>query len=166
MELIRGKSGRLLGNFTRLFTVLKGLPHAYDRDLQEDKEGVFDSVETLDLCLTVMTEALATLKFKLPSIARKMHPGMLATDLADYLVEKKIPFRDAHHIVGRMIGKAEELKVSFLDLPAEYWAGIPDGTKFRKQLTFQYSAERRNIEGGTGSDSVKAQLAKAKKILG
>jgi argininosuccinate lyase len=166
MELIRGKSGRLLGNFTRLFTVMKGLPHAYDRDLQEDKEPVFDSVETLALCLTVMAEAMDSVKFRLDEIERKMHPGMLATDLADYLVGKGIPFRDAHHIVGRMVGKADELKVSFLQLPESEWADIPDGKAFRKRLTFAYSAERRNIQGGTGSASVKAQLAKAKRILG
>ena len=166
MELIRGKSGRLLGNFTRLFTVLKGLPHAYDRDLQEDKEGVFDSVETLELCLTVMAEAMASVKFRTEVIAAKMHPGMLATDLADYLVEKGIPFRDAHHVVGRMIARAEALKVSFLDLPEADWDGIPGGKAFRKQLTFRYSAERRGIQGGTGSGSVTAQLAKAKRLLG
>jgi len=166
MELIRGKSGRLLGNFTRLFTVMKGLPHAYDRDLQEDKEPVFDSVETLELCLTVMAEAMTSLKFRTGEIERKMHPGMLATDLADYLVDKGVPFRDAHHIVGRMISKAEALKVSFLDLPESEWTDIPEGKSFRKKLTFAYSAERRNIQGGTGSASVKIQLAKAKKILG
>ena len=165
MELIRGKSGRLLGNFTRLFTVMKGLPHAYDRDLQEDKEPVFDSVETLGLCLTVMAEAMGTLKFRMDNIARKMHPGMLATDLADYLVEKGIPFRDAHHVVGSMVGKAEKAGCSFLELPESDWAGIPDGKAFRKKLTFAYSAERRNIQGGTGSKSVTAQLAQAKKIL-
>ncbi len=166
MELIRGKSGRLLGNFTRLFTVLKGLPHAYDRDLQEDKEGVFDSVETLETCLAVMTEAIATLKFRTDVILRKMHPGMLATDLADYLVEKGIPFRDAHHVVGKMIARAESLKVSFLELPEKDWAEIPDGKAFRNRLTFRFSAERRGIQGGTGSESVKAQLAMAKQILG
>ncbi|MDB5106833.1 MAG: argininosuccinate lyase [Fibrobacteres bacterium] len=166
MELIRGKSGRLLGNFTRLFTVMKGLPHAYDRDLQEDKEPVFDTVETLGLCLTVMAEAVDSLKFRKDEIERKMHPGMLATDLADYLVDKGVAFRDAHHIVGRMIGKAEAAGTSFLDLPEAEWADIPDGKAFRKKLTFAYSAERRNIQGGTGSASVKAQLAKAKRILG
>ncbi len=166
MELIRGKSGRLLGNFTRLFTVMKGLPHAYDRDLQEDKEPVFDTVETLQLCLTVMAEAIGSLKFRTREIERKMHPGMLATDLADYLVDKGIPFRDAHHIVGRMIGKAEALGRPFLELPESEWSGIPDGKSFRKKLTFAYSAERRNIQGGTGSGSVKAQLANAGRILG
>ena len=166
MELIRGKSGRLLGNFTRLFTVIKGLPHAYDRDLQEDKEPVFDSVETLDLCLTVMSEAMDSLKFRTEEIARKMHPGMLATDLADYLVDKGVAFRDAHHIVGRMIGLAEAKKVSFLELSDADWAEIPDGKAFRKKLTFAYSAERRNIQGGTGSASVRTQLAKPRRILG
>ena len=166
MELIRGKSGRLLGNFTRLFTVLKGLPHAYDRDLQEDKEGVFDSVETLEICLTVMAEAIASVKFRTDVIASKMHPGMLATDLADYLVGKGVPFRDAHHVVGKMIARAETLKVSFLELPEADWAVIPGGKTFRKRLTFRYSAERRSIQGGTGSASVKTQLAKAKRILG
>jgi argininosuccinate lyase len=165
MELVRGKAGRLLGNFTRLFAVLKGLPHAYDRDLQEDKEPVFDSVETLETTLTVMTEAIASVKFRVEEIRRKMHPGMLATDLADYLVEKGIPFRDAHHIVGRMVAQAESRKVSFLDLPEADWADIPGGKAFRKKLTFAYSAERRNIQGGTGSGSVKTQLAKAKRLL-
>ena len=166
MELIRGKSGRLLGNFTRLFAVMKGLPHAYDRDLQEDKEPVFDSAETLKTCLTVMTEAMGTLTFRMGEIARKMHSGMLATDLADYLAEQGVPFRDAHHIVGRMVGKAEAAGISFLDLPEADWGEIPGGQAFRKRLTFAYSAERRNIQGGTGSKSVARQLAQAGKILG
>ena len=166
MELIRGKAGRLLGNFTRLFTVLKGLPHAYDRDLQEDKEPVFDSVETLELTLAVMAEGVASVVFKVEEIKRKMHAGMLATDLADYLVEKGVPFRDAHHVVGRMVGRAEALRTSVLELPEVEWKDIPDGKSFRKRLTFAYSAERRNIQGGTGSLSVRTQLAKAKRNLG
>ncbi len=113
-----------------------------------------------------LDEAMTSLKFRTGEIERKMHPGMLATDLADYLVDKGVPFRDAHHIVGRMISKAEALKVSFLDLPESEWTDIPEGKSFRKKLTFAYSAERRNIQGGTGSASVKIQLAKAKKILG
>ncbi len=165
MELIRGKTGRLLGNFVRLATVLKGLPMCYGRDLQEDKEPVFDSVETMELCLEVMTGAMATLAFKTEVIKSKMHPGMLATDLADYLVKKGVPFRDAHHIVGSLVGKADAQGVSFLELPARDWRDIPDGEAFRKKLTFAYSAERRNILGGTGSGSVKRQLAMAAKIL-
>ena len=127
---------------------------------------MFDTVETLHLCLTVMAEAMASVKFRTEEIERKMHPGMLATDLADYLVDKGVPFRDAHHIVGRMIGKAEAAKISFLELPESEWSDIPDGKAFRRKLTFAYSAERRNIQGGTGSASVKAQLTEAKRILG
>ncbi len=165
MELIRGKSGRLLGNYTRLFTVMKGLPHAYDRDLQEDKEGVFDSVETSEVCLQVMTEAVNSMIFNRETLLKKLHPSLLATDLADYLVGKGIPFRDAHHIVGALVGKAEKQGVSFLELSEQDWAVVPDGEKFRKQLTFVYSAERRNIQGGTGSRSVTKQLALAKKQI-
>jgi argininosuccinate lyase len=165
MELIRGKSGRLLGNYTRLFTVMKGLPHAYDRDLQEDKEGVFDSVETISVCLQVMSEALKTLVFRPEEILKRMHPSMLATDLADYLVEQGIAFRDAHHIVGSMVGKADKQGISFLELPASDWAEVPKGEAFRKKLTFTYSAERRNIQGGTGSKSVARQLSDAEKRL-
>ena len=112
-----------------------------------------------------MAEAIASLKFKTDVINRKMHPGMLATDLADYLVEKGVPFRDAHHVVGRMIARADTLQVSFLELPKSDWSDIPDGEAFRKRLTFQYSAERRNIQGGTGSRSVKTQLTKAKQLI-
>jgi len=165
MELIRGKAGRLLGNYTRLFTIMKGLPHAYDRDLQEDKEGVFDSVDTIEVCLEVMTEALRTLSFRKDEIAKRMHPSLLATDLADYLVEKKTPFRDAHHIVGAMVGKADKLGISFLELPDADWKAIPEGLAFRKKLTFAYSAERRNIQGGTGSLSIQTQIREAELLL-
>ncbi len=165
MELIRGKAGRLLGNYVRLATVLKGLPHAYDRDLQEDKEGVFDSVETAETCLEVMAGAIASAEFRTETILSKMHPAMLATDLADYLVEKGVPFRDAHHMVGRLIAEAESEGVSFLELSEEAWKDIPDGKAFRKRLTFAYSAERRSIRGGTGSASVTAQLREAELCL-
>jgi argininosuccinate lyase len=165
MELVRGKAGRLLGAYTRLFTVLKGLPHAYDRDLQEDKEPVFDAAETASVCLQIMTEAIATLKFDTKAILKRMQPALLATDLADVLVEKGIPFRDAHHIVGRLVAEAEKKGVSFLDLPPASWKDVPDAAAVRKKLTFAFSVERRNIKGGTGSKSVAVQLKEAEKLL-
>jgi argininosuccinate lyase len=165
MELIRGKAGRLVGAYARLFTVLKGLPHAYDRDLQEDKEPVFDAVETASVCLQVMAEAIESLKFETRTILAKMQPALLATDLADILVEKGVPFRDAHHIVGRLVGEAEQKGVSFLELPAASWKAVPDAAAVRKQLTFSFSVERRNIQGGTGSKSVAAQIREAERIL-
>ena len=165
MELVRGKSGRLLGAYTRLFTVLKGLPHAYDRDLQEDKEPVFDAAETAEVCLQVMAEVVATMEFQCETILKKMQPALLATDLADLLVEKGMPFRDAHHVVGRLIGEAESKGVSFLDLPAKSWKDVPNAAALRKKLTFAASAERRNIQGGTGSQSVAAQIKEAENLL-
>lgn len=165
MELIRGKAGRLMGAYARLFTVLKGLPHGYDRDLQEDKEPVFDAVETASTCLQVMAEAIESLTFDTKKILKKMQPALLATDLADILVEKGVPFRDAHHIVGRLVGEAEKKGVSFLDLPAESWKAVPDAAAVKKKLTFSFSVERRNIQGGTGSKSVAAQIKEAEKIL-
>ena len=165
MELVRGKAGRMLGAFSRLFTVLKGLPHGYDRDLQEDKEPVFDAAETAEVCLQVMTEVVSTLRFQRETILEKMQPTLLATDLADLLVEKGMPFRDAHHVVGRLIADAESQGVSFLALPEKYWKAVPDAAALRKKLTFAASAERRNIRGGTGSRSVAAQIKEAEKLL-
>ncbi len=165
MELVRGKAGRLLGDYARLFTVLKGLPHAYDRDLQEDKEPVFDAVETADLCLQVMAEAVGSLRFQLGNITARMLPALLATDLADLLVEGGMPFREAHHRVGRLVADAEKLRVSFLDLPDKSWSAIPNAAALRKCLTFAASVERRAIAGGTGGASVAAQLQTAARLL-
>ncbi len=165
MELVRGKAGRLLGAYSRLFTVLKGLPHAYDRDLQEDKEPVFDAAETAEVCLQVMTGVIGTLKFDTKAILKRMQPALLATDLADILVEKGVPFRDAHHVVGRLVGTAEKKGVSFLDLPLSEWKGVPDAAAVKKKLTFAFSVDRRNIQGGTGSKSVAAQIREAEKVL-
>ncbi len=165
MELVRGKAGRMLGAYSRLFTVLKGLPHGYDRDLQEDKEPVFDAAETAEVCLQVMTEVVSTLQFQREAILKKMQPALLATDLADLLVEAGIPFREAHHIVGRLIGEAEAKGISFLDLPEKSWKDVPNAAALRKKLTFAESIERRNIQGGTGSKSVAAQLKEAEKLL-
>lgn len=166
MELIRGKAGRLLGNYTRLFTVIKGAPMCYSRDLQEDKEPVFDSVETVTTCLKVMAEAVETMELVPKAILNKMHPTLLATDLADMLVEQGMAFRDAHHVVGRLVGRAEALGVPFLELPEIEWEGIPDAGRLRRRLTFAFSIERRNIEGGTGSRSVLKQLKAAARLIG
>lgn len=167
MELIRGKAGRMIGNYTALFTLVKGAPLSYSRDLQEDKEPVFDSVKTIKVLLRVMNEAILTATWNFENMHKKMLPALLATDLADLLVESGIPFRDAHHIVGHLVGEAAKQKMEFTDLSNEIWekAGVRDVEKIKKQLTFEFSVSRRNIEGGTGPDSVKAQFEKAKKLL-
>ncbi len=165
MELLRGKSGRFSGAYMRLFTVLKGLPHGYDRDLQEDKEPVFDATDTATLCLQIMTEVVDTLQFQREAILQKMQPALLATDLTDLLVTDGMPFRDAHHRVGALIAEAEKQGKSFLDLSEKSWKDIPGALRLRKELTFMQSVERRNIQGGTGSKSVAAQLKEAARLL-
>ena len=126
---------------------------------------MFDAAETAEVCLQVMTEVVSTLQFQREAILKKMQPALLATDLADLLVEAGIPFREAHHIVGRLIGEAEAKGISFLDLPEKSWKDVPNAAALRKKLTFAESIERRNIQGGTGSKSVAAQLKEAEKLL-
>lgn len=166
MELIRGKSGRLIGNYTALYTTVKGSPLTYSRDLQEDKEPVFDSVETCEVLLTVMKEALESATWNFATMKSKMLPALLATDLADFLVEEGVPFRDAHHIVGSLVGQAAREGKEFLDLDEEAWSDVPNQTEIRKKLTFENAVARRDLEGGTGPNSLEGQIVKAKKFLG
>lgn len=167
MELIRGKSGRMLGNYTAMFTLVKGAPLSYSRDLQEDKQPVFDSTHTAKVVLRVMSEAISTARWNFDKMEDRMLPALLATDLADILVEDGIPFRDAHRIVGSLVGEAAKLGEQFTDLSDEEWAakGVPNPKDVKKRLTFAYSVSRRNIEGGTGANSVKNQFKKAEAIL-
>lgn len=165
MELIRGKTGRLLGNFTSLFTTVKGAPLSYSRDLQEDKEPVFDSVKNLTHCLRVMTGAIATVKFELEKIKSQADPAMLATDVADALVRQGMPFRDAHFCVGELVKTAENQKVSILDLSKETWAKILRLPLDPTTFNFQSSLEKRALTGGTAPKEVALQLKKAKSIL-
>ena len=167
MELIRGKSGRMLGNYTAMFTLVKGAPLSYSRDLQEDKQPVFDSTHTAKVLLRVMSEAIASARWNFNRMEDRMLPALLATDLADILVEDGVPFRDAHRIVGSLVGEAAKLGEQFTDLSDEAWAakGVPNPKDVKKRLTFAYSVSRRNIEGGTGANSVKNQFKKAEAIL-
>ena len=167
MELIRGKSGRMLGNYTAMFTLVKGAPLSYSRDLQEDKQPVFDSTHTAKVLLRVMSEAIASARWNFDRMEDRMLPALLATDLADILVEDGVPFRDAHRVVGSLVGEAAKLGEQFTDLSDEAWAakGVPNPKDVKKRLTFAYSVSRRNIEGGTGANSVKNQFKKAEAIL-
>ena len=120
-ELTRGKTGRLYGNLFRLLTVLKGLPMAYNRDLQEDKEAVFDSVDTARMALAVTAEMMAALQFNRERVSAAVSdPFLLATDLAEELVLKGIPFRNAHDIVGKLASESSKTGVPLDQLPAEF----------------------------------------------
>jgi argininosuccinate lyase len=165
MELIRGKAGRLIGNYTAMFTLVKGAPLTYSRDLQEDKVPVFDSTKTILICLQVFREAFESAKWNFDAMEKKMLPALLATDLADLLVENGVPFRDAHHIVGNLVGIAAKQGINFTELPDEFWKNVPNAKKLREKLTYAHSVSRRNIEGGTGEHALKEQFRKARSIL-
>ncbi|MBI1352462.1 MAG: argininosuccinate lyase [Actinomycetales bacterium] len=160
-ELARGKSGRLIGNLTGLLATLKGLPFGYNRDLQEDKEPVFDTVEQLLLVLPAMTGMIATLRFDLPRMAASAPEGFaLATDIAEWLVRAGVPFREAHEVAGASVRAAEARGVELWDLTDQELAAIsprltPD---VREVLTVRGSLESRNAFGGTAPERVREQL--------
>jgi argininosuccinate lyase len=160
-ELARGKSGRLIGNLTGLLATLKGLPLAYDRDLQEDKEPVFDSVITLEVLLPAFTGMVATLKFDTDRMASLAPAGFaLATDVADWLVRKGVPFRDAHEISGALVRFCEENRLELDEPSDEQYAAISPKLSgaLRASLTVEASLAARSSPGGTAPDRVREQL--------
>jgi len=160
-ELARGKSGRLIGNLTGLLATLKALPLAYNRDLQEDKEPVFDSVQTLEVLLPAFTGMVATARFNTERMAALAPEGFsLATDVADWLVRQRIPFRDAHEISGALVKFCEQHDLT-LDEPTDeqYLAISPHLTaSVRDVLTVAGSLASRNAAGGTAPAQVALQL--------
>lgn len=167
LELTRGKSGRLIGHLTGLLTTLKGLPSTYDKDLQEDKEAVFDAFDTLALALPVMAGLISTLQLNPQRMAQQLEPGLLATELADYLVKRGMPFRQAHSAVGEAVQLAEQRGVSIADLSlADYQAiSAVFGEDVLVALSIEAALENRTVTGGTAVAALKAQLATAKSQL-
>ena len=167
LELTRGKSGRLIGNLTGMLTVLKGLPSTYDKDLQEDKEPVFDAFDTLAVTLPVMTGLIKTLKLRPNRMAAQLEASLLATDLADYLVKKGMPFREAHGRVGAIVRLAEERGVELTTLSLADLQQISD--RFEPDvvsvLAIDASLASRSVPGGTAPEALQEQLALAKGAL-
>lgn len=160
-ELARGKAGRLVGNLAGLMTTLKALPLAYNRDLQEDKEPVFDSVDTLEVLLPAFTGMVATLEFNTDRMAELAPQGFsLATDVAEWLVREGVPFRVAHEVAGACVRRCEELGVELHELTDEQLAAIsPDlGPAVREVLTVEGSVGSRTGRGGTAPARVRDQL--------
>jgi argininosuccinate lyase len=159
-ELARGKSGRLLGNLTSILTLLKGLPTSYNRDLQEDKEPLFDTLDTLRLTLPAMARAIATADFRAERMTEVMDAQLLATDLADYLVRRGVPFRTTHDVVGRLVRRAEQRGVSLSDLSLDDFR--TEHAQFDEDVfaVFDWlaSADARDAAGGTSLRSVDEQL--------
>ncbi len=166
MELARGKAGRLIGDLTTLLTVLKGLPSAYDKDLQEDKEPLFDAVDTLDALLPVIAGVIRTMRVNADKMHAALDEAMLATDLADYLVRKGMPFREAHRKAGEVVKLAEARGVALSRLSLEDYQSIaPEFSEdVQRVFDFAQSVARREVIGGTGPNAVRAQIAKAKQI--
>jgi len=162
-ELARGKSGRLIGNLTGLLATLKALPLAYNRDLQEDKEPVFDSVETLEVLLPAFTGMIATLRFDTDRMAELAPAGFsLATDVAEWLVKRHVPFRDAHEITGALVRYAEqhELDLDAVDDGALAEISLHLTPDVREVLTVEGSVASRDGIGGTAPVRVDEQFAR------
>ena len=168
-ELLRGKTGRVYGSLMGLLTVMKGLPLAYNKDTQEDKEGVFDAVETAEISLEILKEAIKTMEVKAHNMEKACSIGHLsATDLADYLVEKcDIPFREAHFITGRAVAKGEELNVDLSKMEFKYLKEIDEriNEDVIEFLGLRHSMNARTSAGGTATLRTIEQLEYFKDYL-
>jgi argininosuccinate lyase len=166
-ELARGKAGRLVGNLTGVLTMLKGLPFAYNRDLQEDKEPLFDSIDTVLLVLPAVTGMVATTDFDREKMALAAPLGFsLATEIADYLVRAKVPFAHAHEAAGKCVALCESTGRQLHQLTDDEFVSIHPSLKsdVRDVLTVQGALESRTTVGGTSPSSFKAQIKEATAI--
>ena len=167
LELLRGKTGRLVGHLVALLITLKGLPSTYNKDLQEDKEPLFDALDTLKLALPVAAGVVRTLKVNGEVMAAALDDGMLATDLADYLVRCGVPFRRSHDLVGQAVRRAEELSLPLRELPLAEFQALSDTFDDDLYAVFDHhrSVEARDSYGGTATAAVQQQIERAAALL-
>lgn len=160
LELLRGKAGIALGRAVGIIATLKGLPRAYNKDLQEDKVPLFNAVDTVKDCLAIATGVICTMKPRPENLKKALCPEMLATDLADYLVRKGVPFRETHHISGACVRLAEEEGISIDTLTLEQLRNIDArfGEDVMKVWDYEMSVERKSSIGGTARASVQRQI--------
>ena len=164
-ELVRAKSARIAGDFATLGSVLRPLPLGYHRDLQEDKEPVFDAADTLELVLPALIGAVETVRFDAEAMRRALDDhGLYATDIAESLVAAGVPFRDAHRRTGELLKRTAAEKRSLGDLTDDEWAafGLPNGRSF---LDPDRSVRARAMQGGPSPDSVRDQIAAIDRLL-
>ena len=168
-ELVRGKTGRVYGDLISLLTTLKGLPLAYNKDMQEDKESVFDACDTVIMCLKVFTGMIETLRANTANMKRAAQKGFInATDLADYLVKKGLPFRSAYKISGTLVALCIEKNTVLEELPIETYKEHCElfETDVYIEIDLMTCLEKRISEGGTSVNSVVAQINYVKEMLG
>jgi argininosuccinate lyase len=165
--LIRGKTGRVVGDLVGTLTMLKGLPSTYNKDLQEDKEALFDAIDTLSMTLSVATAVIETLSVRPNRMRAALTDELLATELADYLVTKGVPFREAHRLVGQAVQRAQTLGIGLRSLPLTDYQEISKlfHRDLLKWLDFERAVERRTSVGGTARASIEIQLAVAEHLL-
>ena len=164
-ELTRGKTGRVYGDLMALLTVMKGLPLAYNKDMQEDKEAFFDAYDTLMKCLPTFTEMLRTTSFRKEEMYASAGLGFTnATDLADYLVGKNLPFRDAHHVSGSLVGKCVRENRALTDLSLEELKDAHPAFEedVYEAISLKACVERRSLRGGPAPSAVMDSIARAK----
>lgn len=168
-ELIRGKTGRVYGDLLCILTVMKGLPMSYDRDMQEDKEALFDAVDTLKGCLSVLTAMLENVNFDRRRMREEAEKGFsTATDVAEYLVQKGVPFRESHRIVGELVGYCIGKGKTFRDLTLKELRNFYDGfdRRFYEVISVDYSIAARKHEGGTAKEAVLRRIREIEKAEG
>ncbi len=166
-ELMRGKSGRLTGNLMSLLVILKGLPTGYNRDLQEDKALLFDTMDQLLLVLPAVTGALAGSRWNADRAEELLSEELLATDLADYLVRRGVPFRESHEVIGRLVALSESEGVPLSQIPLERYQEIHPSFEADVVQVFEWesSVEARKAPGGTAREALRAQLEEARRRL-
>ena len=165
-ELIRGKTGRVYGDLITILTVMKSLPLAYNKDMQEDKEPLFDGVSTVKTCLEILSPLLLSLKFNKENMLKAVNKGFLnATDVADYLVEKGVPFREAHRICGNLVKYAEENDLTLNELPLEKYREEFEGFggDIYEKITPYVSVNSKKSAGGCAFDAVKSVITENEK---
>ncbi|MCX7921679.1 MAG: argininosuccinate lyase [Clostridia bacterium] len=167
-ELVRGKAGRVYGDLMALLTVMKSLPLAYNKDMQEDKEAIFDAVDTVKMCLPVFTKMIATMRIRRENMYKAAQGGFTnATDIADYLVKKGIPFRDAHEIIGKMVLYCIQNSKVIDDLTMDefktFSAAIEEDVY--TEISLEKCVSGRNIPGGPAKESVLASIENGKKFI-
>ena len=166
-ELVRGKTGRVYGDLMGLLTTMKGIPLAYNKDMQEDKEGVFDACDTVKMCLKVFTGMVATMKARTENMKRAAQRGFInATDLADYLVKKGMPFRSAYKISGQLVAYCIQHNTVLEELPLETYKAQSElfEDDLYREIDLKTCVEKRISQGGTSTASVKAQIEYVKEM--